>query len=183
MQLLASTTDRKRLADQVSGLQKENQQLACLVMELSDTLKQQQHQTKLLLQLQRQQVLQGRVSRQGPSFPQATLEQQQAQHPQQAAPQHSTMPTAVGPMVSPMPAEYSEAEDPEMIVSATLPSPEVFQAAQQQRSQHKQQQARVAEWLEHRGWQEWQERLPLEPVSSSSSSSLILALEESMLRP
>lgn len=178
MQLLASTTDRQRLADQVSSLQKENQQLACLVMELTDTLKQQQQQTKLLLQLQRQQVLQGRVSRQCPSFPQATLAQQQAQHPLQAVPQHSTMPAAGVPM----PAECLEAEEAE-IVSATLPSPEVLQAAQQQRSQHKQQQTRVAEWLEHRGWQEWQERLPLEPVSSSSSSSLILALEESMLRP
>jgi hypothetical protein len=70
--------------------------------------------------------------------------------------------------------------------SATLPFLDLQQQARQQQdmrsnSQHVQQQ-RVAEWLQERGWQEWQGRLPLEPMSSSSSSSLMMALEESMLR-
>jgi hypothetical protein len=71
-------------------------------------------------------------------------------------------------------------------VSATLTFLDLQQQAQQQHdtrsSSQRVQQERVAEWLQERGWQEWQGRLPLEPMSSSSSSSLMMALEESMPR-
>lgn len=178
--MLSLTTDKHCLAEQCSDLQQENQQLKTLVMDLADTLQQQQQQARVLLEVQRLQLLKSRAT--GGHQQEDTINGYQ----------HDDM-VAAGPVVvvgpaAPEAAEAAAVGDPdcEEEVTAKLPLPEALQQRrqqQQQRTQRKEQQQRVAEWLQERGWQEWQGRLPLEPVSSSSSSSLILALEECMLNP
>jgi hypothetical protein len=172
---------------QVAALQQEKQQLSSLVLELADTLQQQQHQARLLLYLQRQRLIKAAAgsSRMAPALgpaPMAYITSAQQQDQQQDG--------------------GDDNDDDLTEISAALPFVGLQQQQDQAHAQEQQQhphdhhahhhqqladsvrssQHRVAEWLEERGWQEWQEKLPLEPMSSASSSSLMVALEDSMFR-
>jgi hypothetical protein len=199
---MSLTAEKDRLSEQNAALAIENNQLSSLVTDMSDTLQQQQAQMRSLLALQRQRLIKAAhrtpplVEQMQVQIPPHRLFQQHSQQPMHAAavrrPHGAPSVAAAMPPWAAAAAAAAAAEEEEECedlteISASLPflpqesCPQPLQQQQQvQHSQRRQQQERVAEWLQERGWQEFQEKL--EPVSSSSSSSLILAIEETLMR-
>lgn len=198
LQVLHLTADKQRLSKQLAGLQADNHELSSLVLDLSDTLQQQQQQARMLLQLQRASLLHVSAGRlqlsptknplqhtklQAAAASVETFSQIMQNHQQELQQQHEQQ-QMQGDRVC------DQEDEAVAEVSITLPriadSPEPSEEAQQQQQQQGGSTLHadpVNEWLEHQGWLEWQEKLPLEPMSSSSSSSLILALEDSLMFP
>jgi hypothetical protein len=173
------SAEKDALAAHCTGLKSENQQLSGLVTALSDTLRQQQAHSKILLRLACSNAGSTKACSSSDGGSGSSL---------------------------PKPPVTSTAQDDEPIISCSLPIltlgggdavhqqqgvgeqvlPGAGVAAErvQLRSRHQ----RVAEWLRHERhsapgseeWTAWQQCLPLEPMSSSSSSSLQLALEDAM---
>ena len=188
-------SEKQQLAAKCSGLERENEQLAELVGHLHDSLEEQQDAAQQ--QEQQQLLLGGGLHILQQPIPEGDEDAADADTDDPML-THSHSLNALGEEAmmaeagSPTHLQSSAADGAAVVAGAagagalpaaaagdvTLVPEQLFLANEKQ--------LRVAQWLSHRpssasssssqSWQEWQEQLPLEHMSSSSSSTVTMTL-------
>jgi len=194
-------SEKQQLAAKCCGLERENEQLAELVghlhvsLEEHQELQEQQQQQQQSLDFMQEPISEGDEGDEELGLAESGEAEAEADT---AEPMLSQSPTSSTDEVmmpaSPSKLELSAAEDLAVPVltggpvqAVVMPIAAAGVGGQEQLFLAKQKHMRVAEWLDHRpgagnssnqSWQQWQEQLPLEPMSSGSSSTLTITLAD-----